>query len=365
MRILIFTTAYLPHLGGAEVAIREISRRLPEISFTIITSRFDRSLPAYEKKDNTSIHRLGLGSPLDKFWLALRGASYAGSIKEEKPDLVWAMMASYGGLAALSYKKKNPTTPYLLSLQEGDDMARLDRRVFFIRKRFGEIFKKADAIQAISSYLEKWAKSMAPEIPVVVIPNGVDISSLPYKFRELKEPINIISVSRLVYKNGLDTLIRALALLPKQYILTLVGAGALLSKLKRLSIELGVENQVYFTGSLSPDKVFLSLSHAGIFARPSRSEGLGNAFLEAMASGLPVIGTPVGGIPDFLTEGKTGWLVLVDDPKALAQKIEMVTSLPIAERKEVAERARALVEKDFSWDRVASGMGKLFSSLLK
>lgn len=348
------------------MAIREIARRLPDVSFTVVTSRFNRKLPALEQVENVAIHRLGLGFSLDKFWLSFFGASYAKKIfKEEKPDLIWAMMASYGGLAALSYKKNNPNIPYLLSLQEGDDMTRLDRRVFFIRKRFGEIFKKADAIQTISSYLEKWAKTMAPNVPVTIVPNGVDLSSLPYKFKEISEPINIISLSRLVYKNGLDTLIRAFALLPKQYILTIVGSGPLFQKLTRISIELGVENRVYFTGSLPQERAISHLYHASLFVRPSRSEGLGNAFLEAMAAGLPVIGTAIGGIPDFLVEDKTGWLAPVDDPKALAQKIEMVTSLPIAERKEVAERARALVEENFSWDRVASGMGKLFSSLLK
>jgi glycosyltransferase involved in cell wall biosynthesis len=129
MRILIFTTAYLPHIGGAEVAIREIARRLPDVSFTVVTSRFNRKLPALEQVENVAIHRLGLGFSLDKFWLSFFGASYAKKIfKEEKPDLIWAMMASYGGLAALSYKKNNPNIPYLLSLQEGDDMTRLDRR---------------------------------------------------------------------------------------------------------------------------------------------------------------------------------------------------------------------------------------------
>lgn len=365
MHILLFTTAYLPHIGGAEVAIWEISRRLPDVSFTIITSRFDRKLPFCEKNDNVSVHRLGLGIFLDKFWLALRGASYARGLKEEKPDLVWAMMASYGGLAALSYKKKNPNIPYLLSLQEGDDTARLGGRTFFIQGRFKDIFQKADSIQVISNYLGLWAKTMAPNVPVTIIPNGVDLLALPYKFKEISEPINIISLSRLVYKNGLDTLIRAFALLPKQYILTLVGSGPLFHKLKRLSIELRVEARIYFTGSLSPDKALLALSHGSIFVRPSRSEGLGNAFLEAMAVGLPVIGTAVGGIPDFLVEGKTGWLVPVDDPKALAQKIEMITNLPLTERKEVADRARALVEKDFSWDGVAQKMKDLFAGLEK
>lgn len=363
MRILIFTTAYLPHIGGAEIALSEITSRLPESTFVVVTARFDRSLSSYEKKGNVTVYRIGWGTIFDKFWLALRGARVAEHFFSEKPDLVWAMMASYGGLAALSYKKKNPATPYLLSLQEGDDVGRVRRRTFFVQKHFQDIFKKADHIQVISEYLKTWAHTYAREVPVTVIPNGVDLSQVSYRFREMGQSIHLISLSRLVWKNGMDTLLEALALLPERFSLTLVGDGPLRSRLERLASRLGISGRVTFTGSLSPGEALGLLDKADVFVRPSRTEGLGNAFLEAMAAGLPTLGTPVGGIVDFLSEGKTGWLVPPANPEALAKKIESLVALPREERKIIAENARALVENNFSWNTVALRVGELFQKV--
>lgn len=362
MRILVFTTTYLPLVGGAEIAIAEITKGLPQVHFDIITSRLDRSLSRIETIDNTTIYRLGTGTFLDKYWLTLYGSWFVEKKLKNKPDYVWGMMASYGGLAASFFKKKNPNIPYLLSLQEGDSLSRVELKTFFIRPLFLSIFKRADTIQAISHYLARWAKKLNSSAFVHVIPNGVPLSRIIYRPRLItKKEIRLISVSRLVHKNGLDTLILSLKFLPEEVTLSLVGEGPDEKKLKNLVLKEKLESRVTFLGGLVPNKALLALNTADIFVRPSRSEGLGNAFLEAMASGLITIGTPVGGIPDFLKDGETGFLVPPDDPTLLALTIKKIKNLSPEEQKVIVQNARKLVEDSFSWDIVVQKMAQLFN----
>lgn len=115
-----------------------------------------------------------------------------------------------------------------------------------------------------------------------------------------------MTASRLVKKNGVKDIVEALVFLPKQYKLVVAGQGKLEKSLKSKVTNLKLEDRVIFVGFISHELLPLYLKASDIFVRPSLSEGLGNSFLEAMAAGIPVVGTPVGGIPDFLTDRETG-----------------------------------------------------------
>ena len=91
-RILIFSTAYLPFIGGAEIAVKEITDRLPEYAFVLITAKIDRMLPDHERIGNVDVHRIGRGNFFDKFRLVFRGSTYAKTLGYF--DAVWAIMAS-------------------------------------------------------------------------------------------------------------------------------------------------------------------------------------------------------------------------------------------------------------------------------
>jgi glycosyltransferase involved in cell wall biosynthesis len=107
-----------------------------------------------------------------------------------------------------------------------------------------------------------------------------------------------------VHKNALDTVIRALALLPEAVHFLMVGNGPDKNALAKLADRLGVSARVHFHASVPIEKLPDYLKSCDIFIRPSRSEGMGNSFIEAMAAGLPVIGTQEGGIADFLFDAK-------------------------------------------------------------
>jgi Glycosyltransferase len=110
---------------------------------------------------------------------------------------------------------------------------------------------------------------------------------------------------------------------------------------------------------VSPKEIPSYLARADVFVRASRSEGLGSSFLEAMAAGVPVIGTPVGGIPDFLKEGETGLFSRSDDPQNLAEKIaELLANAPL--RRRLVQNGKVLVRSRYSWEHIVQEMEKYF-----
>ncbi|MDP3764364.1 MAG: glycosyltransferase family 4 protein [bacterium] len=368
-RILIFSLAYFPLVGGAEIAIKEITDRLGDsFDFDLITLRFDRSHADHEVIGNVSVYRVKGGKslfPAKAFFLARR------LHREKKYKLIWSIMAAYAGFGALFFKLFNPRVPFLLTLQEGDSEKHILKRVGIFYPLWKQIFKKADYIQTISKYLADFAHRYGAICPVEVVPNGVDLSKFLISnsqfLNKTKNPNVkiIITTSRLVYKNGVDILIRACAQLPiTNYQLLIVGDGPDRSNLEKLTKDLGIVDQVKFVGHVDPDLIPKYLYQADLFVRPSRSEGLGNSFLEAMAAGLPVIGTEVGGIPDFLINNVNGLFCQVDDPDDLSKKI--TTILNDAELShELSENGRKTVEENYSWENISVRMKQIMEKMPK
>ncbi|MEX0918556.1 MAG: glycosyltransferase [Candidatus Paceibacterota bacterium] len=365
-RVAVFTTAYLPLIGGAEVAIFEITKRFSDFHFDIYTARLNRHLPKVEEVGNVTIYRLGLGFYFDKWWLAFGGHRLALVNHRQQPyDFIWAVIASFGGLAARHFKRRKQAVPFLLTLQEGDDLAGIERKGRLLLGAFVDIFHRADRIQAISHYLAAWAERLGATAPIEVIPNGVDLQVFTKRPTQSKNnPSVIVTASRLTPKNGVHHLITAVGALPFTVRLIIAGVGRQEKFLRRQVNRLGLTEQVDFVGRLDHDKLADLLAEADLFVRPSLSEGLGNAFLEAMAVGLPVIGTPVGGIPDFLKIKETGFMAKPADPADLARVMAYVLDKNNqAEVVAVAEAGCDLVVKKYDWDTIALKFRNLFSQL--
>ena len=371
-RVLIFSLAYAPFVSGAELAVKEITDRINDLDFDLITLRFDRKWAKKEKIGNVNIHRIGGGKLFFPFFAFCKARQLH---KKNGYDSVWSIMANRAGFAALFFKLWHPKVKYLLTLQEGDTLDYPEKRMglakIFIGGLFRKIFTKADYIQAISNYLADWAKNMGAK-SVEVVPNGISVEkSIRSKVHKVESQNNkiIITTSRLVYKNGIDTLIKAMAELRVQHRMSniklqILGSGPEEKKLKDLAKDLKVDDVVQFLGHIEPEHVYDYLAGADIFVRPSRSEGLGSSFLEAMGAGLPVIGAPVGGIPDFLKDGETGLFCKVDDPKDLAEKIKkLIMDENLAKR--TAENGRRLVLEKYDWSDIARKMEEIFADLLK
>ncbi|HLD27304.1 MAG TPA: glycosyltransferase, partial [Patescibacteria group bacterium] len=298
-RILIFSTAYLPQVGGAEVAVKQITDRSSEFEFDLITARLKTGLKSYERLGRINVYRLGLGAAwLDKLILAALGHRLALKLNQKnKYDLAWSIMASYGGFAALKFNRA-AGVKFLLTLQEGDFTKKTERKVALFKKDFRRIFARAAGLQAISNYLADWGRALGFKGEISrVIPNGVDlplftkaypaeeIAGLRQSFGFPEDSIILVTTSRLAAKNGLEDVIRSLAELPDKFVFYVVGGGRLENKLKNLTVRLNLSARVKFAGSQPYADLPKILKACDIFIRPSLTEGLGNSFLEAMAVG--------------------------------------------------------------------------------
>jgi glycosyltransferase involved in cell wall biosynthesis len=214
-----------------------------------------------------------------------------------------------------------------------------------------------------------------------IIPNAVATAHFTQSYPEselaaLESQLNkqlgdvfIITTSRLVLKNAADDVIKALPLLPANVKFLILGTGPDEAMLKSLAKELKVENRAIFYGHVDHKDMPKFLKVSDIFIRPSLSEGLGNSFLEAMAAEIPVIATPVGGIPDFLfdpeknpDQGPTGLFCNVRDPESIAVKIKTYIE-DNALRARIIKNAKAMVLSRYDWEIIARDMAGVFAKL--
>jgi len=274
-KILIFSVAFRPFIGGAEIAVEEITKRLTArgFSFDLLTVNLDGRQKRQENINGVNIFRIGKGVfsklffPFSALFLALR------LHKKNHYDSTWSIMANYAGFAALFFKIFHPAMPFVLTLQEGDPITKIKRKVLFVYPLFKMIFHRADKVTAISNYLAKWGKEMGAK-NVEVIPNGVDAvkfqnpnSKSQTNSNNQKEGKILITTGRLVKKNGVGDIIAALKFLPENMKLLIVGTGELENVLKLQVISYKLQNRVQFVGFIPPEKLPEYLWASDIFYR--------------------------------------------------------------------------------------------------
>ncbi|USN91812.1 MAG: glycosyltransferase family 4 protein [Candidatus Nomurabacteria bacterium] len=400
-KILIFDLNYYPdHVGGAEVAVKEITDRIsPEdYEFHMVCLGYDSKLPKESREGNVYVHRIGFTRPnvkledLSRFplhynkYLYLFLSPLKGMMlhRKEKFDATWSMMAHPSGIPQAIFGLFYPRVKRILTLQEGDPPEQMERLYKPLWPLFKRVFTKADVIQVISHFLEKWARDMGYKGEIEFIPNGASTESAGARADEetLEKlgrlvgkkdgEVMLISVSRLVHKNAVDDVIKALALLPPNFKLLIVGGGEDEDKLKELAKEKGVGERVIFTGHVDRTMTAQYRQISDIFIRPSRSEGFGNSFASSMALRLPVIATQEGGIADFLFDEKrnpdkdtTGWAVDKDSPEQIAEQVKNILANPEFVKK-VTDNAYEMVMTTYNWKFISKNMKeKVFDKMLK
>jgi len=341
MKKLVILSAFLsPYRSGAEAMVEEVSKRLSgDFDITIVTARLSRTL---KKRDilgkNVKIIRVGLGMPLDK-WLYPFLAPF--HVLVLKPDIIHAVLETFAGLALFFCPCK---ARKILTLQTTN-------RTFLKTM----IVRHPDTVTAISTDLVRIAKELG-RTDVILIPNGIDLSALKDARRtSAKDSHRVLSVSRLEPMKGTDTLLRAFAKaikgLDPAIHLRIVGNGSLLLSLQALARELEIDHRVKFTGYITGPELFAEYAKAEIFAGLSRSEALGNVFLEAQGAGCAVLATKVGGIPDIVHHEQTGILVPADDTDAAAAELRrLLTDAPLRAKLSIAAEKNA---ETYSWDGIA------------
>lgn len=377
-RVLIFSLAYFPYIGGAEVAIKELTDRIaPEdLVFTMLTMRKGDE-PREERIGNVQVIRLGSsGSYLSKALFIPRAALAARRLHRAEPfDLAWAMM-TYMVLPPALLRLLGTHIPYVLTLQDGDPFEYVFKR-WYIRPfvpllRYG--FRHASGVSVLSTYLADWVTRLGYAGTPALVPNGADyarfVQAAPKDFGRSPGDVWLVTSSRLVHKNAVDDVIRGLVQLPARVHFLVLGTGVEKDALSALARELGVADRVRFLGHVSHAELPGLLHACDIFIRPSRTEGFGASFVEAMAAGLPVIATQEGGIADFLFDANrnperepTGWAVDRDAPEQIAAAVARILAQP-EEARRVTENARRMVAEKYDWGPIAQQMQSVFEGAL-
>jgi len=247
----------------------------------------------------------------------------------------------------------------LMVTAHGSDMFRFDGRLGNALKRF--VLRRVDSCSANSQYTSRQVNLLSPQLNVEIIPMGVDpVSFSTEKKVTVRKTLGIdgeflLFVGRLVPEKGPLYLLKALPLVLERFPraqLVLAGGGTQRQELERLAEDLSITHAVRFLGRIPHRELACYYSAADVFVGPSLVEGLGIVFLEAAASGLPIVGSRVGGVTDILIDGITGIEVEPANSRQLAEAI--IHLLDNSElRRTLANTARQHVEQHFTWRQVA------------
>jgi glycosyltransferase involved in cell wall biosynthesis len=222
-----------------------------------------------------------------------------------------------------------------------------------LRALTGWIWRRADRVVAVSESLGNEIRRGSPNLRYAVIPDGVDLTRFrPTLRRRPSARLRCLAVARLVEREGLGDLIRAIGLLDRERCeLEIVGAGSDELSLRQLAAGLGISDRVFFGGTPDRDTLARRYRDSDVFTVASWEEAQGDVFAQALASGLPIVGTNVGGIPELVAHGENGLLVPPRDPAALASAIRHLVDHPEL-RARMSRQNRADAEARLSWDRV-------------
>lgn len=363
--ILIVNSEYPPIGGGAGNASAYLARHLAQLGrrVTVLTARFS-GLPHDEEKDGVRVVRLpALRSREDRsgtleqisflISAALLGLPW---VLRLRPQAVLAFFGAPSGVAVWFWSLFL-SLPYIVSLRGGDvpgfrpyDFARQHRLLSPLLRL---VWRRARAVVANSQGLRSLGAAFEPEVPIAVIPNGVDFEHFQNAQREW-QPARLLFVGRVVYQKGLDVLLEALGGLSEHsWTLTVVGDGPRRAELLAQATRLGIAERITFAGWKSGADLAAAYAEANLFAYASRHEGMPNALLEAMASGLPAVATRIAGNEELVADGETGLLVPAENVAALRAALATLIADP-GLRQRYGVEARKRVQTRYSWRTVAS-----------
>ena len=364
MRILILNSEYPPIGGGAGNASAHIADQFERMghTVTVVTSRFG-ALPHREVKGGMTIRRIpGLrrrqdrSTPLEQVIFFLSASFWVMSlIPNFKPHATLAFFGVPSGATAWLIKKLYDI-PYIVSLRGGDvpGFRPYDFHIYhrLVAPFLRIIWRNAAAVVANSGGLRQLAQAFDARTEIPVIPNGIDLDAYKIAGRDWTFP-RLLSAGRIVHQKGLDLALRALGGLKElNWEWHIAGDGPQMSVLQSLAKELGIGDRVHFLGWQSREQLMKCYGQANIFLFPSRHEGMPNALLEAMASGLPVIASCIAGNEELVVDGETGYLVPSEDIEALRTALRKLLSEP-ASREPMGNASRQYVEENYSWESTA------------
>jgi glycosyltransferase involved in cell wall biosynthesis len=373
-RIFIINSEYPPIGGGAGNASANIARCLSRSSheITVITARFG-DLPHLERTNDVTIHRIPTlrrkqdrSDALEQLaFIAFASLRTIGLARRIKPSATLAFFGMPSGAIAWLLKVVRKI-PYVVSLRGGDvpGFRPYDFKVYheLISPFLHVIWHRAVSVTANSNGLRTLASKFDANVPISVIPNGVDLDQFAPQARAWDPPL-LLSAGRAVYQKGLDLGLRALAGLkdlPWRWLIA--GDGPQMDALQALARELEIADRVTFLGWQAREDLVKKYHAANLFLFPSRHEGMPNAVLEAMASGMPVVATRIAGNEELVLDGETGLLVPPENVDALREALRCIL-VDANMREKMGSASRRYVADNYSWQRVAEQYAQILDNV--
>ncbi|AXE85332.1 glycosyltransferase family 4 protein [Streptomyces sp. Go-475] len=377
-KTLIVTNDFPPRPGGIQAFLHNMALRLDPRQLVVYASTWKRSREGVEATRAFDAEQpFTVVRDRTTMLLPTPGATRraVGLLREHGCTSVWFGAAAPLGLMAPALRAAGAER--LVATTHGHEAgwAQLPAARQLLR-RIGD---STDTITYLGEYTRsRIATALTPEAAarMVQLPPGVDEKTfhpgsggdeIRARLGLTDRPV-VVCVSRLVRRKGQDTLIRAMPRIlaaEPDTVLLIVGGGPYERDLRRLAHETGVASAVRFTGSVPWSELPAHYGAGDVFAMPCRTrrggldvEGLGIVYLEASATGLPVVAGDSGGAPDAVLDGETGWVVRGASPEETADRI--TTLLGDAElRHRMGERGRRWVEEKWRWDLLAEHLRDL------
>jgi len=372
MKVLFLNYEYPPLGGGAATASSNILRefsKIPGLKVDLVTSSDDGYFHLEHIGENINIHKLPIGKnkknlhfQSQKDLLAYSWKAYWYSkklIKQNNYSLSHSFFSVPCGFLSLLFKASYKI-PFIISLRGADVPGYSERFSFiygFLKPLIKLIWGKADAVVSNSEGLKKLALASKPDQKIDIIYNGTDVENFkPDDNRRNKEKFIItLGGTRVTARKGINYLIEAVYGLHQKYpqiCVTVIGEGNEKENLENLSKKLGIKDKIIFLGRVEYNKINAYYQEASVFVLPSLNEGMSNAMLEALASGLPIIATDTGGTRELVSDGENGFIIKMKDSNDIANKIEVLIKdedLRLKMAKKSREKALQL-----SWKNVAA-----------
>ncbi|MGV9285966.1 glycosyltransferase family 4 protein [Streptomyces sp. NPDC003719] len=377
-KTLIVTNDFPPRPGGIQAFLHNMALRLDPERLVVYASTWKRSregleaTAAFDAEQPFTVVR-----DRTTMLLPTPGATRraAGLLREHGCTSVWFGAAAPLGLMAPALRKAGAERIVATTHGHEAGWAQLPAARQLLR-RIGE---STDTITYLGEYTRSriaGALTPAAAARMVQLPPGVDEKTfhpdsggdeVRARLGLTDRPV-VVCVSRLVPRKGQDTLIRAmprvLAAQPDA-VLLIVGGGPYEKDLRRLARDTGVAASVRFTGAVPWAELPAHYGAGDVFAMPCRTrrggldvEGLGIVYLEASATGLPVVAGDSGGAPDAVLDGETGWVVRGDSAEQTADRVTALLADPELRRR-MGERGRSWVEEKWRWDLLAEHLKTL------
>jgi glycosyltransferase involved in cell wall biosynthesis len=377
-RIVMVLPAYLPEsFGGAAQQTRRLAQALARrgAAVTLLAPRLARGTPPQEREGPIEVRRYLLraapnlgGRHVDAFlWWC--GCIYAWLWRNRRSyDVIYVVHGRLHAFPAV-LAGKWLGKPVLVKPGRGGEV-HFDLSVVRRKRLLGPFFARSIArnttawvanSQEIEEDLERWG--VAGE-RVHAIPNGVEIPH-DAEQRSRNGVVHFVSMGRLEAEKAVEQTICAFAGLPADAPahLTILGDGLCRSELEALSRRLGQERRIAFTGAVGDVTPYLK--EADVYVSTSVSEGMSNALLEAMSSGVMPVVSRVSGADDLVEEGVSGFLFTPGDEMALARRLEKSLAMTAECRRAMGEEARKAVRDRFCIDQVAEHHLSLYRSLIE